>query len=159
MRTLRSRLSIFLREEGQTSVPGGSGPSRAWRFKWWGSQVELAERFEKGATVSCDSAAHESDLLDEDAIFLASSGSADSALLAPSQDEEQSMAEAGSESVRSEPSRPSCPAYEELLDVMGRASDRLKLSWERIQEETVRGRLDKRFLSDHRRSIPSRSPF
>lgn len=66
-----------------------------------GPQVELAERFEKDVNQSRGPAASESDLLDEDAISLASSGSADSTLLAPGQDEEQLMADVGSESIRS----------------------------------------------------------
>lgn len=42
---------------------------------------------------------------------------------------------------------------------MGCASDRLKLSWELAQGETVCGILDKRFLSSHRRASPVSLPF
>lgn len=62
------------------------------RLRWWGSQVEFVEKFERGVSLSQDSVARENDLLGEDTISLASSGSADNALLALSQTEEQAMA-------------------------------------------------------------------
>lgn len=56
MTKLCSCLAFFLRDEGQVSALCGSGPTEAeaWqRLKSWGSQVELAEEFEKGMALSC----------------------------------------------------------------------------------------------------------
>ncbi len=64
------------------------------------------------------SAENEGELLDcDDAIFLTSSDSVASALHGYAQ-EEQEMFEG--EEVETEPSRSSCPAYDELLEVMER---------------------------------------
>lgn len=87
----------LLEGDGQPRVR--LGPSHAEeerRLRSWGSQMELGEQFEKGVNLSSDSAACESNLLDEDAIFLTSSGSADSALLASCQCEEQVIVAEGS---------------------------------------------------------------
>lgn len=108
LRTLLSHLSFFSREEGQASVPSGSGSSHAnveRRSSSWGSQMELVEEFERGVNLPHASA----------------SGSADSALLAPCQKEQEMLVES-EEDKSSEPSPPFCPAYEELLGVMERAS-------------------------------------
>ncbi|ROJ30555.1 hypothetical protein DPX16_1534 [Anabarilius grahami] len=56
-------------------------------------------------------------------------------------------------------SRPPCPAYAELLEVMERAAGRLQLPWQREREETARGRLDERFLSGHNPVTPVSLPF
>ncbi|ROL49487.1 hypothetical protein DPX16_15813 [Anabarilius grahami] len=56
-------------------------------------------------------------------------------------------------------SKPPCPAYVELLEVVERAAGRLQLPWERVRKEPVRGRLDERFLSDHNPVIPVSLPF
>lgn len=44
--------------------------------------------------------------------------------------------------------------YKDLLDVMKHALGRLKLLWERVQEETFCGRLDEQHLSGHCPSAP-----
>ncbi|KAL0173793.1 hypothetical protein M9458_029761, partial [Cirrhinus mrigala] len=142
MRKLRSHLSLFLREEGQPPVPRGSGPSAAEarrKMSSWGSQVDLADELKKGLSLSRASVAGKDELLaNDDVVSLTSSDPAASALLGPSQ-EEQEMLEG--EEAEAEPSLISCPAYEELLEVMDRAT------------VAPRGRLDERYLSDH--SLPA----
>ncbi|KAL0199836.1 hypothetical protein M9458_003023, partial [Cirrhinus mrigala] len=127
--------------EGQPPVPRGSGPSAAEarrKMSSWGSQVDLADELKKGLSLSCSSVEGEDELLaDDDVISLTSSDPAASALLGPSQ-EEQEMSEG--EEAEAEPSLISCPAYEELLEVMDRATAR---------KVALRGRLDERYLSDH----------
>ncbi len=87
MRKLRSRLSLFLRKEGQPSASRDSRPTVAEarrRIKSWGSQLDVADELERGfdRPFSRASAENESELLDcDDAIFLTSSDSAVSALL------------------------------------------------------------------------------
>lgn len=64
LRTLQSRLSIFSREE-----PAGSGTACAEaerRLQSCGSQMELAEKFERGMTLWHEPAADEDVLLDDD---------------------------------------------------------------------------------------------
>ncbi|KAL1256571.1 hypothetical protein QQF64_012116, partial [Cirrhinus molitorella] len=63
----------------------------------------------------------ESELLEDDVVSLTSSDPGASALLGSTQ-EEQEMSEG--EEAEAEPSQTSCPAYEELLEVMDRATDR-----------------------------------
>ncbi len=78
---LRSRMSLFSRELGQSSAPHGSGPAAAEaarRLRSWGSQMELADESAGGINIS--SAADESKLLD--VLPLTSSDPARSALLA-----------------------------------------------------------------------------
>ncbi len=84
-----------------------------------------------GFSFSRSSATNEGELLDaayDDAIALTSSDPAASALLGSAQ-EEQEMSE--SEEVETEPSHSSCSAYDELLEVMERATARLDLPWKR----------------------------
>ncbi len=69
-------------------------------------------------------------MLDDDAISLTSSDPAAGALLGYAQ-EEQEMSEG--EEVETEPSQSSCPAYDELLEVMERATARLDLQWKRAK--------------------------
>ncbi len=126
MRTLRSRLSLFSRKEGQPSASRDLSPTAAEarrRMKSWGSQVDLADEFEGELSLSHESAKYESEPLDyDDVISLTSSDPAASALLGCAQ-EEQEMSE--SEDVETELSQDSCPAYVELLDVMERAAQGL----------------------------------
>ncbi len=56
-------------------------------------------------------------------------------------------------------SQTSCPAYEELLDVMERATARLDLPWERTKMTAPRGRLDERYLSGHKTPAQVNLPF
>ncbi|KAL0152305.1 hypothetical protein M9458_052028 [Cirrhinus mrigala] len=160
MRKLRSRLSLFSREEGQLPVPRGSGPSAAEarrKMSSWGSQVDLADELKKGLSLSRASVAGEDELLaDDDVVSLTSSDPAASALLGPSQEEQEMLED---EEAEAEPSLISCPAYEELLEVMDRATVRLDLPWERAREVAPRGRLDERYLSDHNLPAQVSLPF
>ncbi|KAI2665880.1 NLR family CARD domain-containing protein 3 [Labeo rohita] len=106
--------------EGQPSAPRGSGPAAAEarrKLSSWGSQVDLADRLEKGLSLSRSLAGDESELLeDDDVISLTSSDPAASALLGSTQKEQVLL----DEEMQSESSQSSCPAYVELLEVMER---------------------------------------
>ncbi|KAL1278230.1 hypothetical protein QQF64_024903 [Cirrhinus molitorella] len=77
----------------------------------------------------------ESELLEDDIVSLTSSDPGASALLGSTQ-EEQEMSEG--EEAEAEPSQSSCPAYEELLEVMDRATVRLDLPWKRARKVASR---------------------
>ncbi len=160
MRNLRSRLSLFLSKEGQPSASRDSRPTVAEarrRMKSWGSQMDLADELERELSLSHESAGNEGGPLDhDDAISLTSSDPAASALLGYTQ-QEQEMAEG--DEVNNELSQISCPAYEELLEVMERATVRLDLPWERSKMAAPRGRLDERYLSVHKRPARVSLPF
>ncbi len=82
---LRSRMSLFSKELGQSSAPRGLGPAAAEaarRLRSWGSQMELADESAGGINISRSSEADESKLLEEDVLSLTSSDPAGSALLA-----------------------------------------------------------------------------
>ncbi len=74
---------------------------------------------------------------DDDAISLTSSDPAASALLGYAQ-VEQEMSEG--EEVETEPSQSSCPAYDELLEVMECATARLDLPWKRAKMAALRSK-------------------
>ncbi|ROL46692.1 hypothetical protein DPX16_12585 [Anabarilius grahami] len=130
----------------QVRVPEGSARFSELRFS------EL--RFSELRTV-----ADEGELLDDDDVLsLKSSDPAASALLALSP-REQEVAVKEEEGEPSETSKPPCPAYAELLEVIERTSGRLQLPWERIKKGTTRGRLGERFLSNHNPAAPVSLPF
>lgn len=160
MKKLRSRLSLFSRKEGQPSASRDSGPTAAEarrRMKSWGSQADLADELERELSLSHESAGNEGEPLDYgDAISLTSSDPAASALLGYAQ-KEQEMSEG--EEAETEPSQTSCPAYEELLEVMERATVRLHLPWERTKMAAPPGRLDERYLSGHKPPAQVSLPF
>ncbi len=145
MRKLRSRLSVFSRKEGQPSASRGSRPTVAEARRGmssWGSQADPADELERGLSFSRLSAANEGELLDDDdAISLTSSDPAASALLGYAQ-EEQEMSEG--DEVETEPSQSSCPAYDELLEVMECATARLDLPWKRAKMAAPRSK-EKKF--------------
>ncbi len=96
-----------------------------------GSQAELADELERGFSLSRSSDANEGERLDDDdAISLTSSDPAAGALLGYAQ-EEQEMSEG--DEAEAEPDQSSCPAYDELLEVMERATARLDLPWKRAK--------------------------
>ncbi len=160
LKKLRSRLSLFSRKEGQPSASRDSGPTVAEarrRMKSWGSQVDLADELERELSLSHESAGNEGEPLDyDDAISLTSSDPASSALLGYAQ-KEQEMSEG--EEAETEISQTSCPAYEELLEVMERATARLHLPWERTKMAVPQGRLDERYLSGHKPPAQMSLPF
>ncbi len=113
----------------------------------WGSKkkADPADELERGLSFSRSSAANEGELLDDDdAISLTSSDPAAGALLGYAQ-EEQEMSEG--EEVETEHSQSSCPAYDELLEVMKRATARLDLPWKRAKMAAPRGKKKNVFLS------------
>ncbi len=64
------------------------------------------------------------------------------------------------EAVETESSHSSCSAYDELLEVMERATARLDLTWKRAKMVAPRGHLDERYLSGHNPPAPRVSlPF
>ncbi len=155
---LRSRVSLFSRELGQSSAPRGSGTAAAdaaRRLRLWGLQMELADESAGGINVLRASAADESILLEEDVLSLTSSDPAGSALLAHGQE----WADEDEEENISEPSQPVCPAYGELLEVMEHATARLDLPWRHERVGVARSRLDERFLSEHNLPAPVSLPF
>ncbi len=160
MRNLRSCLSLFSRKEGQPSPSRGSRPTvtEARRgMSSWGSQADLADELERGLSFSRSSAANEGELLDDDdAISLTSSDPVARALLGYAQ-EEQEMSDG--EEVETELVQSSCPAYDELLEVMECATARLDLPWKRAKMVAPQGRLDERYLSGHSRPARVSLPF
>ncbi len=160
MRKLRSRLSLFSRKEGQLPASRDSGPTATEarrRMKSWGSQADLADELERELSLSHESARNEGEPLDYgDAISLTSSDPAASALLGYAQ-KEQYMSEG--EEAETELSQTSCPAYEELLEVMERTTARLHLPWERTKMAVPPGRLDERYLSGHKPPAQVSLPF
>ncbi|ROL44499.1 hypothetical protein DPX16_0387 [Anabarilius grahami] len=108
---------------------------------------------------STQAAADEDAILDDDdGVSQTSSDPGTSVLLAASPQEQVMAVEEEASEVASF-SRPPCPAYAELLEVMERAAGRLQLPWQREREETARGRLDERFLSGHNPVTPVSLPF
>ncbi len=150
IKKLRSRLSLFSRKEGQLSAshdPGHTVAEARRRMKLWGSQVDLVDELERELSFSYALAENESELLHyDDAISLTSSDSSASALLGYAQ-EEQEVFEG--EEVETELPQSSCPAYEELLEVMERATARLDLLWRRTRMVAPQWRLDEQYLSGH----------
>ncbi len=147
----------FSRENwGNHLPPCGSGPAAeaARRLRSWGSQMELADESAGGINILRASAADESKLLEEDVLSLTSSDPAGSALLAHGQE----WVDEDEEDI-SEPSKPVCPAYDELLEVMERATARLDLQWRHEKGGVARSRLDERFLSGHNLPAPVSLPF
>ncbi len=67
------------------------------------------------------------------------------------------MSECGE--AEAEPDQSSCPAYDELLEVMERATARLDLPWKRAKMVAPRGRLDERYLSGHNHPARVSLPF
>ncbi len=101
MKKLCSRLSLFPRKEWQASASRDSGPTAAEerrRMKSWRSQLDLADELER-----------------ELSFDVHRSRTRASALLGYAQ-EEQEIFEG--EEVETQPFQSSCPAYDELLEVM-----------------------------------------
>ncbi|KAI2654649.1 hypothetical protein H4Q32_011423 [Labeo rohita] len=140
--------------KNRSSAPRSSGPAAAEarrKLSSWGSQVDLADKVNKGLSLSRSSAGDESELLDDDdVISLISSDPTASGLLGSTQEEQELL----DEEMQSEPSQSSCPAYEELLEVMERGSP-----VETHEKGAPRGRLNERFLLDHNPPAQVSLPF
>ncbi|KAI2647410.1 Transposon Ty3-G Gag-Pol polyprotein [Labeo rohita] len=126
LRVLRSRKALF--EEGAfTSVPRGAGPASAEAERAlhsWGSQLDLLEGMETGDPLSPSlpgrSDAH-SEGSEARTAVTSPQGAGSSLLLSSSE-------EVDVESAIEEP-LPQSPQYEELLEVVTRAVDKLKIDW------------------------------
>lgn len=84
--------------------------------------MEVKDKFERSMSISHSIAADESKLPDcDDVSSLTTSDPASSVLLASSHDKQNKADENNDASERSQPT---CPAYDELMDVMSHASAR-----------------------------------
>ncbi|KAI2655577.1 Transposon Ty3-G Gag-Pol polyprotein [Labeo rohita] len=154
MRTLRSRKALF--EEGAfKSVPRGSGPASAEAERAlhsWGSQLDLLEGMETGVPLSSASpsrSAARSAGSEARTAVSSPRGSGSTVRLSSSEGAEVEIVEETPQSVQ----------YEELLEVVTRAVEKLKIDWPtESQAEPQRSRLDERFLQSRppsaRRSLP-----
>ncbi len=111
----------------------------------WGSRVDLVEV--RGTGSLALSPDHEVLASASEACFGASSERAE---------DTSSHASAEMESATSERSSRDDRAYEELLEVVTQAVDRLKLDWPQEHETPKRSKLDDRFLSGGRGEGPQR---
>ncbi|CAM4555428.1 unnamed protein product [Leuciscus chuanchicus] len=154
--TLRSRLARF----NPDHVPQGSGPAAAEarrRSQTWGSQMDLSVDVETGSALS----QHQSDRSSAshqgvEARIAVSSPPIEAPILQLSSSEELDVVSIEAES---EDSPPQSHAFEELLDVITRAVDRLSIEWpEDRQDVRSKSKLDERFLPSRaqpqRRSLP-----
>ncbi|KAL0186577.1 hypothetical protein M9458_018247, partial [Cirrhinus mrigala] len=144
LRVLRSRKALF--EEGAfTSVPQGVGPASVEAERVlhsWGSQLDLLEGMETGDPLS-PSLPGRSDARSEGSeartAATSSQGAGSSLLLSSSEDVDL-------ESAIEEP-LPQSLQYEELLEVVTRAVDKLKIDWPaEVKATPQRSKLDERFL-------------
>ncbi|KAI2653767.1 Transposon Ty3-G Gag-Pol polyprotein [Labeo rohita] len=144
LRVLRSRKALF--EEGAfTSVPQGVGPAAVEAERAlhsWGSQLDLLEGMETGDPLS-PSLPGRSDARSEGSeartAATSSQGAGSSLLLSSSE-------EVDLESAIEEP-LPQSLQYEELLEVVTRAVDKLNIDWPaKVKATPQRSKLDERFL-------------
>ncbi len=142
LRTLRSRKSLFV-DGIFTSEPRGSGPAAAEaerRLHSWGSQFDLEQEMETGESLSPSTASRSSARSGRarSERRAASSRGAGLTLDHSSSEEEETVSV-------DEP--PQSLQYEELLEVVTRAVDKLHIDWPAEQQTESRGsKLDERFL-------------
>ncbi len=144
--TLRSRLAFF-REDAQASVPQGSGPAAAeaqHRLQSWGSQMDLSAGEETGAALSLPSPDRFSASYQGwEAQAAVSSAPIEAHTLQLSDSEELDAANTRD----TEDSPPHSRAYEELVEVVTRAVQKLCIDWSAERDDVhSRGKLDERFL-------------
>ncbi len=136
LRTLRFRLALF-REEAQARVPQGSGPAAAEaqrRLQSWGSQRDLSAEVERGAAFSLPSSDRFSDLSqDWEARAAVSSTPIEAQTLQLSDSEELDVLSANAKDTEDSP--PKSRAYEELVEVVTRAVERLSIDWPAERED------------------------
>ncbi|KAL0190937.1 hypothetical protein M9458_013635, partial [Cirrhinus mrigala] len=154
LRALCSRRALF--EEGAfTSVPRGSGPASAEaerRLHSWGLQLDLLEGMETGDPLSPSSPGRSgarSQGSEARSAATSPQGTASTRRISSSEEVESECAEVA----------PQSPQYEELLEVVTRAVEKLKIDWPaEKQAEPQRSKLDKRFLRNRpppsHRSLP-----
>ncbi|KAL0181749.1 hypothetical protein M9458_024155, partial [Cirrhinus mrigala] len=157
LRVLRSRKALF--EEGAfSSVPQGAGPPSAEAVRAlhsWGSQMDLLEGMETGDPLS-SSLPGRSDARSEgsEARIAATSSQGTGSSLHLSSSEEGDL-----ESAVEEP-LPQAPQYEELLEVVTLAVQKLNIDWPAEEKAAPqKSKLDERFLQS-KPPPPTRSlPF
>ncbi|ROL45236.1 hypothetical protein DPX16_17847 [Anabarilius grahami] len=141
----------------KNSNPIGRQQSYGATRKYKGAPTEAVRMHRLFGTTQA-AAGEDAILDDDDGVSQTSSDPGTSVLLAASPQEQVMAVEEEASEVASF-SRPPCPAYAELLEVMERAAGRLQLPWQREREETARGRLDERFLFGHNPVTPVSLPF
>ncbi len=144
--TLRSRLAFF-REDAQARVPQGSGPAAAKaqrRLRSWGSQIDLSAEEETGTALSLASPDRFSASYQGwEACAAVSSAPIEAHTLQLSNSVELDAANARD----TEDSPPQSHAYEELVELVTRAVEKLSIDWPAEREDVrSRGKLDERFL-------------
>ncbi len=158
LRMLRSRLAFF-REDAQARVPQGSGPTAAEaqrRLQSWGSQMDLSAEVETGTALSRPSPERfRASYQGWEARAAVSSASIEAHTLQLSDSEELDAANAR----YTEDSPPQSHAYEELVEVVKRAVEKLCIDWPAEREYVrSRGKHDKHFLTScaqsQRRGLP-----
>ncbi len=148
LQTLRSRLALF-REGAQARVTQGSGPTAAeaqWRLLSWGSQKDLSAEVETGTALSLPSPDRFSASSQGwEACAAVSSTPIEAQTLQLSDSEELDLVSANARDTEDSP--PQSRAYEELVEVLTRAVEKLSIDWPAEREEVrSNGKLDEGFL-------------
>lgn len=134
LRMLCSCLSLF-DESGFARDPQGAGPAAAeaaWRTHSWGSQMDLSVGLETGPRALSPPLPEGSSVLSpvSEARPVASSTQRESPMLQCSSSEEVDVLSVDSDTIRGEEDSPSLsPTYEELVEVITRAVDKLHIEW------------------------------
>ncbi len=145
LRVLHFRKALFSGEGSFICVPHGAGPASAEaerRWRSWGSQRDLAEGSEmsESLTPSSPVRSHDRSPRSEARPAVTSPRAAASALLVSSSEE----VDTGNVEHFAPPLS---PQYEELVEVITRATAKLSLDWPAEHPvEPQRGKLDERFL-------------
>ncbi len=138
---------MFFREDAPARAPQGSGPVPAEaqrRLQSWGSQMDLSAEEEMGAALSLPSPDRFSASYQGwEARTAVSSTSIEAHALQLSDSEELDAPNARD----TEDPPPQSRAYEELVEVVTRAIEKLSINWPAEREDFhSRGKLDERFL-------------
>lgn len=166
LRMLRSRLSLFDEKSGEPRAPQGAGPASAEaerRMHSWGSQMDLSAGLETGPRALSPPLPGRSIAQTpvSEARPAASSARGESPLLRCSSSEELDVTGSEGDTIRGEEDSPSLsPAYEELVDVLTRAVDKLHISWPSDKQSArPKSKLDERFLSSKTSPTSRGLPF
>ncbi len=148
---LRSCLAFFC-EGAQARVPQGFGPAAAEaqrRLQSWGSQRDLSAEVETGTALSLPSPDRSSASSQGwKARAAVSSTPIEAQTLQLSDSEELDVVSANARDTEDLP--PQSRAYEELVEVVTRAIEKLSIDWPAEREDVrSKGKLDERFLPSH----------
>ncbi len=138
---------MFFRVDAQTRIPQGSGPAVAeaqQRLRSWGSQMDLSAEVVMDTTLSLPSPDRFSASYQGwEARATVSSAPIEAHTLQLSDSEEFDAANARD----TEDSPPQSRAYEELVEVVTRADEKVCIDWPAEREDVrSKGKLDERFL-------------